>query len=78
MAQYILNDGRGKCASKKTLPGKAIIQIQRRHQNCYKQASTKRVQHHKTRLKRNFETSLRWKEKATTRNFKIFRRKKSH
>ena len=62
--------------TKNILPGKAIIQIWRRDKELYKQAKTKRVQHHKTDFTRNIKgTSLRGEEKTTTKHVNTAKRK---
>ena len=53
-------------------PSKALVHIQWKNQKFYRQATTKRIQHHQTSFTTNAKgTSLGGKEKATTRNKKI-------
>ena len=46
IAQYILSNEREKPTTKNTLPSKALIQIWQKNQKLYRQAISKRIQHH--------------------------------
>ena len=61
-----------KPTTNNTLPSKAFVEILWRNIQLYRQAKTKRIQHHQTSFIIDAKrTSLGGKEKAKTRNKKI-------
>ena len=59
MARYISSDESEKPTTKNTLTSKVLIQIRQRNQKLYRQAESKRIQHHQTSLTTNAKgTSL--------------------